>query len=262
MRSQQTSAVRLHHVDEGPADAPAVLLGASLGTTLSMWDELAERLATRYRVIRFDLRGHGGSPVPAGPYAVEELTSDVVDLAESLGLDRFGYVGLSIGGAIGQTLALSRPDLVAALVLCCTAPSFGDPAPWLERARRVRAEGMAWLVEPTRGRWFRPGLVRSHPERCEALLEVLVSTPPEGYAACCEALASYDLTSRLGEISTPTRVVAGAEDPVCPPGVGKVLADGIPDADLVVVWDASHIANVEQPETFGESVAEHLERHL
>lgn len=190
---------------------------------------------------------------------MNDLAADVVALADSLGIDRFAFVGISLGGAIGQTVAVEHPDRLSALVLCCTGSAFGDPAAWRERAARVRSEGMAWLAEPTRGRWFTPGFVRSHPEEAQRLLDMVASTRLEGYAACCDALAAYDVTDRLGEITAPTRVIVGAQDPVITPEVGRALADGIPDADLVVVDGASHIANIAAPDEFDAAVLEHLE---
>jgi 3-oxoadipate enol-lactonase len=257
-----TGPVELHHHQQGPTDGPAVLLGPSLGTRLAMWDGLAGELSDRYRVIRYDTRGHGRSPVTPGPYDAGTLTEDVVALANSLGLDRFAVVGLSLGGAIGQTVAVRCPERVSSLVLCCTGPTFGDPAPWHERAQRVRTEGMGWLREPTKERWFTRRLLESHPDRCAQLLDMLTDTTPEGYASCCEALATFDMSGRLGEITAPTRVIAGAEDPVISPEVAAALADGIPDADLVVLDDASHIANADRPDAFNTAVREHLERTL
>lgn len=254
--------VDLHHVEQGPTGAPAVLLGPSLGTTLAMWDDLAEELAERFRVVRFDTRGHGGSPVPTGPYRLDDLVADVVALADSLDIERFGYVGLSLGGLVGQALAAGHPDRVSALVLACTGPSFGDATAWQERAARVRAEGMAWLVEPTRGRWFTEAFVEAHPDRAGRLLDMIAGVDPEGYASCCEAIAGTDLTGRLASVTAPTRVIAGAEDPVSPPEVGQVLVDHLPDADLVVIEGASHIASVADPATFDAAVLEHLEKHL
>lgn len=256
------SDVRLHHDIHGPDDAPPVLLAPSLGTTLALWDELTGVLSDRFRVIRFDTRGHGGSPVPPGPYTVDELAADVVELADTLGAERFGLVGLSIGGAIGQTIAVEHAARLSALVLCCTGPAFGDPQNWRDRAEQVRAEGMSFLAEPTKGRWFTPDFLRSRPEEVDRLLGMLASTSPEGYAACCDALASHDLTDRIGEIRTPTRIIAGAHDPVCTPEVGRLIADRIPDSDLVVLDDAAHIANVAQPERFNAAVLQHLEKHL
>lgn len=256
------STVSLHYQEQGRPDGPAVLLAPSLGTTLDMWDELADALSGRYRVIRFDTRGHGGSPVPAGPYSVEELADDVLALADRLGIDRFAVVGLSLGGAVAQTLALRAPERLTALVLCCTGPSFGEPGDWRSRAARVRADGMGWLLEPTRQRWFTPEFPATHPRRAEALLEQIANTPPEGYAACCEALAGFDTTARLAEIRTPTRVISGADDPVSPPSTGEILHCGIAGADLVVLPDSSHIANVARVDEFNAAVAEFLEQYL
>lgn len=257
--------VELKYYEQGPSDdlrdAPVVVLAPSLGTTLAMWDDLADVLSRNYRVIRFDTRGHGASPVPPGPYTLSELADDAIAMADSLDLGRFAFVGLSLGGAIGATLAVQHPDRLTSLVLCCTGPSFGDPETWRERAARVRAEGMAWLIEPTRERWSTPEFLRSNPEDSGRLLDMLASVSPVGYAACCDAIAAYDISDRLGEVTAPTRVIAGAQDPVSPLSVAQVLVDGIPDADLVVIDDAAHIANVAQPEKFNAAVLEHLEKH-
>jgi len=256
-----TQLVPLHHQVMGPEAAPAVFLGPSLGTTLSMWDAQAAVFAEKYRVVRFDTRGHGGSPVPDGPYSVAQLAGDVIALADSLGIDTFAYVGLSLGGVVGQAIAVTHPDRLRALTLCCTGPSFGDPAAWYERAATVRSEGMAWLVEPTKERWFTPHFVQAHPGETQRLLDMIASASPEGYAGCCDALAACDMGPRLGEITAPTRVIAGAHDPVSPPPVAQTLVEGIADSDLVVLEDASHIANVAQPDEFNSAVLEHLEKH-
>jgi len=237
-----------------------VFLGGSLGTTLDMWDDLVEPLADRYHVVRFDTRGHGSSPIPPGPYTMGELAADVVALADDLDIDRFAYVGLSLGGAIGQTLAVEHPDRLTSLVLCCTAPVFGDPATWRERSARVTAEGMAWLVEITKQRWFTPSFIASHPERVKVILDMLASTSPVGYGACCDAIASYDLRQRIGEIKIPTRVIAGAQDPVTTVQVTGLLAERISGADHLVIAEAAHIANVARPEQFNATVIEHLDR--
>ncbi len=256
------AAVPLAHRADGPADAPAVFLSASLGTTWEMWDELTAVLSRTYRVVRYDGRGHGRSPVPAGPYSMAGLAGDVVALADTLGVERFGFVGLSLGGAVGQQLLLTEPSRVAAAVLCCTMPSYGDPATWAERAALVRAEGTSVLVEATMGRWFTPGFSAAHPEQVERFSGMVAAMDREGYAACCEALAGFDVRDQLGRIATPTRVVAGAEDPVATPEVAERLAGGIPGADLVVIEDCSHIPSAAQPEAFHRAVTEHLERHL
>lgn len=252
-------SVRLHHTVDGDG-GPAVFLAPSLGTRLELWEDLAQHLAADHRVVRVDLRGHGGSPVPPGPYSVEALADDVVALADELGIDDFAFVGLSIGGAIGQVLALEHGDRLRSLVLCCTAPRFGDPATWHERAATVRSEGLEPLVEPTLQRWFTERFRREHPDRVRWVMDMLRSSPPEGYAGCCEALAEYDVTERLGEIDVPTLVVAGAEDPGAPPEVGRAIAEAVPGAALVLVEGAAHIANVADPAAVNRAVRAHLER--
>ena len=249
-----------HHV-EGPPEAPVVVLVSSLGTTWEMWDDLAAALRPSYRVVRFDTRGHGRSPVPEGPYTMDALAADVVALLDRLGVQRFAVVGLSLGGAIAQVLATSYAERVSALVLCCTLPRFGERSMWAQRASTVRAEGMAELAEATRARWFTEGFRADHPDRVEPLIAMLASTDPEGYAGCCEALGDFDGTDALSTVRVPTRVVAAAEDPVAPPDAGARMADAIPGADLVVVPSASHIAAIEQPAAFGAAVSEHLGRH-
>jgi 3-oxoadipate enol-lactonase len=255
-------AVQLAHRVDGPSAAPAVILSPSLGTTWEMWDALTEALVPTYRVIRFDTRGHGRSPAPPGPYDVTDLAADVVALADDLGLATFGVVGLSLGGAIAQQLALSVPDRLRCAVLCCTVPSFGDPRDWAARAALVRSSGMAVLAEPTRGRWFTDDFRAAHPEVVEAFIAMITGTDPEGYAGCCEALARFDVWDRLGEVTVPVRVVAGAQDAVAPPATCAQMATAIPGADLVTIDDASHIASAAQPAAFHDAVLEHLGRHL
>jgi len=254
-----TDSVRLHHTVAGDT-GPAVLLGPSLGTTGELWGDLAADLSRDHQVVSLDLRGHGGSPVPPGPYTVEELAADVVATADALDLGRFAYVGLSIGGAVGQVLGLDHAERLSSLVLCSTAPVFGDPATWTERAAQVRREGLEPLVAATTERWFTPSYRSSQPDRVAWVMDMLRATPAEGYAGCCEALARYDVSDRLGQVAVPTRVVAGADDPGTPPGVARLIADAVPGADLVVLDDAAHIANVAVPGPFNAAVREHLVR--
>jgi 3-oxoadipate enol-lactonase len=250
--------VELNHEVYGSPGAPPVVLVHSLGTALGLWDGLATELVERHRVVRLDLRGHGWSPAPHGPYTVDDLADDVLGLADRLGLDRFALVGLSIGGAVGQTIAVREPQRLTAFVAGCTGPKLGDPADWRDRAARVRAEGTAWLVDSTIARWFTPTFAARHPEEVDRIVRMLLTTPPEGYAASCEAVAAFDLTERLGDVTVPTRVIAGTHDPVAPPDLGQQMADAIPDADFVEV-DAGHLANVGRPEPFNAAVLEHLD---
>src|SRR3954447_7512619 len=241
--------VALHHVEDGPADAPVLVLGPSLGTDLGLFDAQARDLADIHRVIRYDLRGHGRSPVVPGPCSVADLAGDVLQLLDRLGIERFAYAGVSLGGAVGLPLAVTAPERVLRLVVMASAARFPDPSSWKERAERVRTEGTEFLVPSRVGAWVTPGFAESRPEETEQLLAMLRSTSREGYAACCESLELFDLRNRLAEIIAPTLVIAGADDPATPPETVRLVADGIPGARFVVVPDASHLVNAEQPET-------------
>ena len=171
------------------------------------------------------------------------------------------WSGLSLGGAIAQTLAITQPTRVNAAVLCCTVPWFGGPAQWEERAARVRSRGMSAVKEATPARWFTDAFRAAHPEQVERFIETITSLDAEGYASCCEAVGAFDVRESLPEITVPVRVVAGSEDPVATPSACEEMAAAIPGADLVVVPDTSHIATV-AGEPFELAVTEHLERHL
>jgi len=245
-------------VTDGDPDAPALVMGSSIGTTTSMWDSQVAALAREHFVVRFNARGHGGSPAPAGPYTVADLAGDVIELADQLGLETFDYCGLSLGGVIGQQLALDHPDRIRRLVLCCTSAWFGGPDAWLARAGRVRAEGLGWLVSASRDRWFRPG--HDVPPGGAEALAAQADLDPEGYAACCEALAHFDSRSRLHEIAAPTMVIAGADDIATPEPMARALAEGIPGATLSVVPGAAHIASLEQPTAVLARIQAHLRK--
>jgi 3-oxoadipate enol-lactonase len=211
--------------------------------------------------VRYDTRGHGRSPVPDGPYDVPGLASDVLALLDTLGVDTFSLVGLSLGGAIGQTLAVTQPTRLTTAVLCCTVPWFGGPQQWDERAARVRANGMSSIAEASKGRWFTDDFRSSSPAEVDRHIEMLTSTDPDGYASCCEAIGGFDVRESLPEFTIPVRVIAAEHDPVALPSACAEMAAAIPDADLVVVPDTSHIATV-AGEPFERAVTDHLERHL
>ena len=251
--------VSLHHTLEGPEDAPVLVTSNSLGTTPRMWDYQAPMLRERFRLLRYDHRGHGDSPVPPGPYKIDDLGHDVLALLDRLEIERFSFCGLSVGGAVGMWLASEVPEHVERLVLCCTAARFAPPEQWDERAETVRADGVGALADAVLERWFTPSFRESHPEVVEWAGGMLRNTPAEGYAGCCEALRDADLRSRLEAIRAPTLVVAGADDPAAPVKEAELIRDSIPDARLVIVEQASHLANVEQPETVTRAVLEHLE---
>jgi 3-oxoadipate enol-lactonase len=235
------------YVIEGPEDAPVLLFASSLGTTHEMWEPQAEALKREYRVLRYDHRGHGGSPVPPGPYSIDDLAGDALALLDDLAIERATFVGISIGGAVAITAALRAPQRFERLVLCSTAGRFPPPEQWHERAATVRAEGVEAVADAALERWLTPEAPAELRERLRAML---LSTPREGYAACCEALAGYDARGRLGELTMPVLAIAGADDPTTPPEALQAIVDAVPDGRLHVIDRARHIGNVERPEEF------------
>ena len=250
-----------HFVVDGPAEAPPLLLGPSLGTSLRVWEAQVGELARDYRVVRWDLPGHGKSPsglIGAGA-TVADLADLVVALADHLGLGRFAYAGISIGGAVGLELAVRRPERIDALAVVCSSARFGEPQGWRERAAVVRREGISGLAESAGGRWFTSGF--ADVRAIEALLGDHRSVDPAGYAACCDALAGYDLRAELAQIRVPTLVVAGRQDVATPPVHARELVDGIADATLFEIPGAGHLAPVEQPEAVLDALRRHLSRY-
>jgi 3-oxoadipate enol-lactonase len=250
------AAVVLHTVEDGPADAPVVVLGGSLGSTLAMWKPQLPALTDRYRVIRYDHRGHGGSPAPPGPYDLPDLAADVLALLDRLGLDRISYCGLSLGGMVGMRIAADAPDRVDRLVLCCTAARM-DPAAWAERAAGVRAGGTAAIADTVVSRWVTPGYRQRHPDVVEEMAQMIRTTSDAAYEACCGAIARMDLRPVLPSITAPTLVVAGAQDPATPPQHAYDIAAAIPGARVEVVADAAHLANVERAEEVNRLLRDH-----
>lgn len=238
----------LYHTVDGPAGAPPLLLGGSLGTSLAMWRPQLPALAERFRVIRYDHRGHGRSPVPPGEYRIDDLGRDVLALLDRLRIDRLHVAGLSLGGMVGMWLAANAPERVDRLVLLCTAARLGPPRVWAERAAAVRAAGMPAVVDTVLTRWFTPGFAQRHRGVVSWAARQLTATPPEGYAGCCGVIEHLDLEPALGSITVPTLVVAGADDPATPPAMTHRIATTVPAARMEIVPDAAHLANVEQPE--------------
>ena len=251
--------VSLHYSLEGPEHAPVLVLSNSLGTASRMWDAQASALQERFRLLRYDHRGHGESPVPSGSYTVEDLGRDVIALLYRLEIDTYTFCGLSLGGMVGMWLASEAPERIERLVLCCTSASLGPPENWSSRADTVRKDGMDEISEAVLERWFTPEFRSSNPGTVEWAGRMLIETPAEGYAGCCEAIRDMDLRDRLAEIQAPTLVVAGADDEAITLDHAELLRDSIPDSRLEVVPQAAHLANVEQPEALTQAVLEHLD---
>ncbi|MCU1685036.1 MAG: 3-oxoadipate enol-lactonase [Amycolatopsis sp.] len=251
--------VEVHRVVEGQPGGEAVVLSGSLGSDLRMWDSQAKALSDHgFRVIRYDHRGHGDSPVPPGPYSLGELAGDLFALLDSLDVARAHIVGLSLGGMTGMWAGAHSPDRVASLVLCCTSAKLGPAEMWADRALTVRARGTGSIAEAVVARWLTPAYAEANPDRVSYFQEMVTATPDDGYAECCGAIERMDLTADLAAITAPTLVIAGAEDRATPPEHGRRIAAGIPDARLEIVDGAAHLGNVEQPSAFIDLILGHL----
>ncbi len=235
-----------------------MILAPSLGTRLSMWEPQARELEQRFRVVRYDLRGHGSSPVPDGPYSIAELGTDLLALLDRLELSRASLCGISIGGMSCMWVAAHAPDRVERLAICCSSALIDPDGKYRERARTVRERGMEPVAEPVLARWFTPGFAGSRPDVVEQMRRTLLEIPPEGYAGCCEALAEMDLRPELPAIEAPTLVLSGREDEATPPDHGRRIAEGIANARFELVDAAAHLANVEQPSAVSELIGRHL----
>jgi 3-oxoadipate enol-lactonase len=246
-----------HRFDGDPGGEP-LLLANSLGAELGMWDEQIPALSERFRVLRYDQRGHGGSPAPPGPYSIEDLGRDALVLLDREDIERTGFAGVSLGGMVGLWLAINAPERIARLAICSSTAGGGPAEPWIERAATVRDQGIGALVEATLERWFTPEFRESHPERIGQIRAMLLGTDPEGYAGCCEAIGGHDLRDRLGEIAAPTLVITAADDPSIGSQQGELLAERIPEARLVALAAGRHLVNVELPEDVNGPLLEHL----
>jgi 3-oxoadipate enol-lactonase len=248
--------MRLAHALDGPDGAPVLVLPSSLGTTLELWEPQLAALTGGFRALRYDQRGHGGSPAPPGPYAVDDLAEDALELLDELGLERVSWCGLSLGGVVGMQLVVTAPERVDRLVLACTSARFDRPEAFAERASVVRRKGMEAIADTVVARWLAPG---ASSETVAWLRAMLVTIPPEGYAGCCEALSTWDFRDRLAEIDVPTLVIAGAEDEATPLRHAELLANAIPGATLKVLDGAGHLATVDRADAFAGAVLSHLE---
>jgi 3-oxoadipate enol-lactonase len=254
--------IDVHYLLEGPSSAPVVTLSHSLATDLSMWDPQASSLARRYRVLRYDTRGHGGTDAPAGAYSLSQLADDARGLLKALGISRTHWVGLSMGGMIGQTLALSSPEILQSLSLCDTSsrvPPEAKPL-WDERITTAETKGMDPHVEPTIARWFTAKFIESRPDVIKPVREMIRRTSPRGYAGCCQAIRALDLTDRLGAVTLPTLIIVGAQDVGTPVAASQAIHERIKGSELVVLDDASHLSNLEQPAAFTAALERFLQR--
>jgi 3-oxoadipate enol-lactonase/4-carboxymuconolactone decarboxylase len=242
---------------DGPEDAPVLILGPSLGTTWHMWDRQIAELSRQWRVLRFDLPGHGSAPVHPAT-AVGELAGRLLATLDELGVQRFGYAGCSIGGAIGVELALRHPQRVASLALVAASPRFGSADEFRQRGVIVRTNGLDPMARSAPERWFTHGFAAAQPAIVEWAVQMVRTTDPGCYIAACEALAAFDVRAELGSVGVPTLVLVGSEDQVTGPAEARTLVAGIPDARLALVPGASHLAPVEQPAAVTDLLVRHF----
>jgi 3-oxoadipate enol-lactonase len=254
------NGININYVLEGPESAPVVTLSHSLAADLGMWDAQSSALAGTYRVLRYDMRGHGGTDAPAGAYTIDQLAEDALELLSALRIDRTHFVGLSMGGMIGQTLALTHPDLFRSLVLCDTfsrVPAEAVPL-WHERIVTAERDGMEATVEPTIARWFSADFIRNQPVECDRVRDMIRNTPVAGYGGCCHAISELNLTGRLSQINAPTLIIVGEDDPGAPVAASEDIHERIAGSRLVVLKSARHLSNIEQADSFNTALTEFL----
>jgi 3-oxoadipate enol-lactonase len=253
-------SIELNHRINGPYDAPVVVFSNSLGSSLEMWAPQVPALSVQYRMLRYDQRGHGHSPVPPGPYDLADMAQDVLDLLDRNEIERVHFVGLSMGGATGMWLAANAPERIDRLVLLCTSARFGAPEMWIERAATVREHGVESVADAGIGRWFTEGFREREPAVTARFRAMMASQPAEGYAELCGVLQRLDLRDDLARISAPTLMVSGAQDPSTPPDPdGRLIADSIQGARFEILDPAAHLANVERAELVTELILDHLD---
>jgi 3-oxoadipate enol-lactonase/4-carboxymuconolactone decarboxylase len=255
------NSVTVNYRIEGPAAAPALLLINSLGSDLSLWEPILPELLRHFRVIRYDQRGHGASPVPNGPYQVSDLGADALALLDRLGVQRAHVCGTSLGGMVSLWLAVHAPERIDRLAVICSSARLGPAQAWQERAALVRAQGTSAVAQAVVGRWFTVQFAQSAKAAIARYEAMVANTPAEGYAASCEAIARWDITADLAKISAPTWILAGHDDPATPPAHSYLMAGLIPGARIDVIAQAAHLAFAERPSFVARLLIEHLHGH-
>ncbi len=257
----EANGIRINYELTGKEDAPVVMLSHSLASSMVMWNPQQKVLEPHYRVLRYDMRGHGGSDATEGAYTLDLLAADVIALLDVLKIDTLHFVGLSIGGMIGQCLALSYENRFQSLTLCDTSPIIPDEAKPLfqERSEIARNKGMQALVEGTLQRWFTPPyLEKNHPE-VDLIRSQVLATPVTGFIGCSEAIAGLNYLDRLSEITLPTLIIVGEDDPGTPVSASEAIHERISGSKLVVLPSAAHLSNIEQAEEFNSALLAFLQ---
>lgn len=257
----RANGIEVSYSAEG--DGPWITMSHSLACNLHMWDEQAAVLAKHFKVLRFDTRGHGASDAPKGAYTLDGLADDLKGLLDALGVKETHYVGLSLGGMIGQTFALKYPGTLKTLVLADTTsryPAEAGPL-WAERIKVAESKGMEPLVQPTLERWFTEPFRSANPGKTKRIGDMIRTTPVAGYVGCSHAIPKINLTASLGEIDVPGLVIVGEQDMGTPVAMAREIHENYPGSELVIIPSAAHLANVEQPEAFNAALADFLAKH-
>lgn len=260
MPTMKLADASLNYRFDGAEGLPVLVLSNSLGTSLGMWDEQIPAFAKHFRVLRYDTRGHGESSVSPGPYSIEQLGRDVLGLLDGLGIERFTFCGLSMGGLIGQWLALHAGPRLQRLVLCNTAAKIGTEQVWNDRIKTVlngQQQAMRDMRDASIARWFTPGFAEQQPDVARRITDMIASTSPDGYVANCAAVRDADFREQLAGITVPTLVVCGGKDPVTTVEHGQFIQAQVDGAELAV-FEAAHLSNVEAGEAFTQRVLEFL----
>ena len=257
----ETNRIRMNYAVEG--EGPWLTMSHSLACNLHMWDEQAAVLAKHFKVLRFDSRGHGESDAPDGAYSLEMLADDLKGLLEALGVQETHFVGLSMGGMIGQAFALKYPGILKTLVLADTTSRYPAEAaaPWADRIKLAKAQGMEPLVQPTLERWFTEPFRKANAGKMQRIGDMIRATPVAGYVGCSNAIPKINLTARLKEIEAPALVIVGEQDAGTPVAMAREIHENYPGSTLVVLRAAAHLSNIEQAEAFNTALADFLAKH-
>ena len=258
----EANGIKINYEISGKKGAPPVMLSHSLGSSLDMWDPQLAVLEPHYQVLRYDTRGHGGSDAPSGAYTLEMLGEDAHGLLDALGMDKVHFVGLSMGGMIGQCLALNHADRLENLVLCDTAALLPEEAQplWQERIQLAREKGLEALVNETLERWFTPDFLGQNPPEVKPIRQQFLATPIDGYTGCSEAIRGLNYLERLTEIKIRTLIMVGEEDPGTPVAAAEAMQQRIAGSALVVIPSAAHLSNVERAQAFNTTLLSFLQQ--
>ncbi|MDZ7831933.1 MAG: 3-oxoadipate enol-lactonase [Desulfobacterales bacterium] len=252
--------ITVNYEIDGPENAPVIACSHCLAGNSDIWDAQVIALREKYRIVRFDTRGHGKSSAPEGPYSMEMLANDVVDLFDEIGIRTAHFLGISMGGMIAQTLALKHPECISSLILCDTAcgiPEAMHPV-WDERIETVRQQGMSAVADATLDRWLSPDFQAHCPATTEKIREMILRTPVAGFIGCAHAIKNFDVTPRLPKISIPTLIMVGENDPGTPVDIARQIRENINGAELAVLPHAYHLSNIEAADDFNKRLTSFL----